>query len=471
MGLGGLWTVVRVVTDSDRVRASVPATSSRKVDALQRRVKRRGEDAGRGRGAGWRRQPADDKLLDFLLRFEAVTESQAAKWFYGGSMTRAKRRIGFMTHSGLVQKYRDFPAVGTVIIPTRHTAAAAYGRDSILNHVNAPAHSRLTHLLFVSEVAAATMYDPVNPRQVISEREIRVFQDRGDEQIIAMLRDRGVTIADKPGNKGVTPVNAMVRRTRGGESFDVRQNFWITVRTGGVHATFRIPDFIEIRDGEMWAVEVEIAEKDGYRIREILAGYRDCTTRHNPVASPSDPRTLGELGRPIHSQFRGVRWVCAEGIAERLTGPFITAASDITDTGDDDGKVVIPAGSRVYGVNPATEAAEPGYVEQVWAKSATGCRMFTALQDKALTNPKRPVTVEVLDPTDQPGLEYLLAQATLPPPYRADYTEWGKWRTLWQDDVGTDPDPVGFTRWLRHDDNYRRCISTTRRQLGRAQRR
>lgn len=450
----------RVVTVSEQVRREVSATESPTAAARVRRLHRQGEDAGRGKGAGWRRSADDDRLLDFLIRFEALTETQAAKWFYGGSMTRARRRIGFMEHSGLVQKDRGFPAVGVVIIPTRAAARAVYGRDTELNRINAPAFSRVTHLLFVAEVAAGIMNDPVHPREVISEREIRLYHDRGDDEIVGFLRSRGVTIATAPGQPGVWPTRAMVKHRSDGKEYTSERNFWITVRTGGAHASYRIPDLIEIRDGELWAVEIEIAEKDSYRLKEILAGYRDCSVHHAPV-EPHDTRQLSEIGRPIPAQFRGVRWVCSPDVAARLTGPMTTAHNGITDAS---GRTVIPAGEPVYGVDPVTNNPAPGYVEEVWAKSATGRRMFAALEDKALTNERRPVVVETLTADDQPGLEFLLAQATLSPRYRADFTEWAKWRTLWADAVAGDPHPVAFTRWLRLEQNYLACIHTTRGQ-------
>lgn len=463
VGVEGAGNVARKVSVSEQVRSSVAVMESPKVEALRRRRKRQGEDAGRGKNAGWRRGPADDQLLDFLVRFEALTEAQAAQWFYGGSLTRAKRRIGFMLHSGLVRKYHDFPAVGIVVIPTPAAGRAVYGRESPLAAVKPPSHSRITHLLFVAQSAASIMFDPTHPREVISEREIRLFHDRGDEAIRLLLESRGVTLAPSAGARGVWPMTAPVTRRREGRDVTVEHRFWITVRTGGVHATYRIPDFIEVRNGDMWAVEVELSEKDTYRIKEILAGYRDCTLHHAPVDEHTNQK-LGDTGRPIYSQFRGVRWICSDDIADRLTGPHKIAPRDITDNGRPDGQVIINAGTPVYGINPATDAPAPGLVEEVWAKSATGRLMFRDLPDKAMTNDRRPVTVERVNVDAQPGLEYLLSQAVLSPRYHADFTEWGKWRKLWADAVADDTSPVGFTRWLRHDANFSECIRTTRGQ-------
>ena len=451
----------RIVSASEQVERAVSGAVSYKTQARLRRLSHKGSQAGKHKLDGWRRQPADTQLLDFILRFEVTTIEQAARWFYGGSVTRARRRIGFMEHAGLIRKFRDFRHIGIVVLPTRAAATAVYGSHSPLADVRPPASSRIAHLLFVAEVAAQIMFDPDEPRQVISEREIRVYRERDTETIAELLRSRGVKLFPEH-HRGSRPTTASVTRKRDAREVVVDEDFWLTVRVGGPRATYRIPDLIEIRDGDLWAVEVEVARKSEDRLKDILRGYRDCTQAHEPVAA-DDSRRLKEL-RPVWRQFRGVRWVCADDVAEWLTGPSMRSPKDITRP-DTHGQpqVVIRRGERVYGVDPVTRKKAPGWIDQLWAESDHGRRMFSAIEDKSLTNYARPCVVEQLDMSSYPALEYMLAQETLPVRYHADFVEWERWRKLYKESVAGDDRTVDFTRWIRFEDNYRACIHMTRK--------
>ena len=450
--------MVAIFTVADQAREERRRGMSYEARARRKRLDNKGADAGRKYRDGWVRQAADDDFLGFIVRFEAMTVEQAAKWFYNGSMPRAWRRIRYMAHAGLVRKYKHSPATGTIVLPTVAAVHAVVGKNSPLVNLQPPAPSRINHILFVAEAAAATMKKHDDPRSVISEREIRHIHNQPEEKIIDFLRSYGVKIyPDDP--RGIRPATASVRRTRDGQSVMVDTSFWVTVHTRSSYATYRIPDFIEIRDGYMWAVEVEIAEKESARVFDILRGYRDARVGHATVGADTSGDLATVKPAPVYRQFRGVRWICSETVADRLTGPRRIAPRDVVDPNDE---VLIPAGNYVYGVDPLTNKPSPGWVEKIWNESPNGRLMFRNLADKSLTNPKRPVTVEKLDVHDLPGLDYLLAQAVMTTRFHADYREWQRWRKLWEQDTHDTGMNLRFTDWLSFNDNLQRCLAETR---------
>lgn len=359
--------------------------------------------------------------MSMVTRLGAVTMRQAHRYIYGGSYANVRRRIQFMVEAGLLNRLDTVPTAGTILWPTRAGRVAAVGDDSPLVAMQPPSEATMLHRLMVSEEVLRAVC--VVGRRVITEREIRLYQERGGDQLYRLLRTVGV-VRSVDGSAGVVP--AIIP----GE--DGERELWLQVPMRSGDTATRTPDFIEVTErGTLVAVEVELAVKPERLMRQILEGYREACTGHQPA--PKNQGLTMKNATPEVRQFESVRWVCSDPVFEELRGP-------------------------ANGVDPLTLQPRVGLVRDVWAESLTTHLFFQDPGTWKLNRARWPISVSRVTISHDANLEYAVLQRTLPDGYRCSLKAWKRWRQLWVDDTAGDDDRVGFDMWLRAPGNLRRCL-------------
>lgn len=417
--------------------------------ARSRRRFSRGELSGLTRGDGWRRDGRDLDLLAFLSRFTVISVRQAARFFYDGSWETARQRVRKMVESGLLERDNSIPWAGPVVWPTIDGQRAVLGSAHPLSTGVRPKASQMLHRLLITEQAAALV---TSGREVFSEREIRMFELRGPEELSDWLLDRGVVAGDgvSPGvvptvyNEPINEAGTVIQRER-----------WlacVTSPAGSTRRVLRYPDLIEVTDdGDLCAIEVELSDKEMSRLRGYVDGYRD-----------SGPYIVTEDGKPKvrHRQFRYVRWLCSPSVRQQLVGHR--------------GGVHPVSGAPALGVirssygeqsNNYTGDTSSVYQRRIRNKQ-TGQESAAPVEfDEHGVAQGRPMSGELIPMPDDDGIAWRLNQHFMPDRMYCSIGEWGRWRDLWLEDLteyGREPESLPFYRWIALSGNHERCLALTR---------
>lgn len=438
--------VVRVVHKWEMDLESVPVAVSkaRRARSLRRATvasaasKERVVDPrlrGKRRGHGWERSPRDEQLLEFVSLHGAMTQRQAAKWFYGGVEETARQRIQKMCESGLLETRVDVPWAGKVLIPTLDgQEVGLLNRDYSLPKKQLSLPRNLEHKLTVVDQALISRSRGVH---VISERQIRMFEARPAEVVTAYLQAHGAKVSADGIEPGIVPSTlTIVSEVAGG--FDVvgERETWLAlpIRTpldermaqfSTQCSGLRFPDFVEITaEGELVAVEVEIANKADARMAAIVEGYREALPYLEQVRKGD-----GATGRRIRRrQFRRTRWVCSPEVMVELQGTHDFVSGEHS----------------------------PGLIQTLMPE------VFGKNFDWSNQGETRPVQVLPVS-ADDVGVQYALDQRNLEPQYRCEYQEWVRWRALWQEELTEAARArYPFTRWIRATGKLQDCRDLTR---------
>lgn len=224
--------------------------------ARGRRRLTRGEDAGRRRGSGWERTAADEAVLQTTGRFGGMLLRQTSKHFYGGVEVTAKRRIGYMVDTGLLNRSDSSPWAGSVLWPTGEGMRAAHSAasDVPLDAPPAmPSDERLMHQMLVVDWVLDNHHWFTDG--VLSEREFRTLERSPTDTAAADFAAQAGLHAQ--------PVRQGERR---------RWFFLPMVATEG--GSLHCPDLIGIRGGALHAVEVEVSVKKKDRLLRALNAYK-----------------------------------------------------------------------------------------------------------------------------------------------------------------------------------------------------
>lgn len=416
-----------------------------------RRVRSAGVMSGTAYGHGWRRTDEDVRALEFVSRFSVASVRQLAQWFYGGSFHTARQRIQKMVDAGLVDREGTLTWAGTVVWPTVDGQRVALGESHPLIGSFRPPESQMLHRLLVSERAAEFVTAGV---QVFSEREIRLIEQRGANEMSEWLSERGVVAGDGL-TAGVVPSEYSEER-HGGDL--VTRQRWLACPTGMVRKSLRYPDLVAVTpEGELRAVEVELAPKETPRLAAIVDGYRDAGPYLKTVSRTVDGRTQTGT-KMVRRQFRFVDWYATPPVRRALLGH--------------------PAG-----VNPVTGMPALGVIRESYGRGKSDVsgrtdQVYTELvsvngqkqrQIKAWPGSgvmeNRPMSARQIPTPADDGLAWRVQQLCLTPTYQFPFGEWGRWRDLWLTDlqsVGRDPEVLPFHDWLVVGQNFRRCRELTR---------
>ena len=416
---------------------------------LRRRLSR-GERSGLKRGDGWRRDGSDIELLAFLSRFTVISVRQAARFFYDGSDERARRRVRKMVEGGLLERDNSIPWAGPVVWPTLDGQRTILGADHPLSTGVRPKASQMLHRLLITEQAAALV---TSGREVFSEREIRMFELRGPGELSDWLSDRGVVAGDGQG-PGVVPTvydesldssGAMARRER-----------WlacVTTRAGSTRRVLRYPDLIEVTaDGELCAIEVELADKELARLRGYVDSYRD--------AGPY--MVTGEDGQPQvrYRQFRYVRWLCSPSVRRQLVG-HRGGVHPVT------GVPALGVIRESYGEQNNAYVGDTSSVYQRRVRNKQTGELATVQVDFDSDGMAkgRPMSGELLPIPDDEGIAWRLTMHFLPDRMYCTLGEWGRWQELWLSDLpdfNRTREQLPFHQWIVLTGNHERCLALTR---------
>lgn len=365
-------------------------------------------------------------LLHLVTRLGAVTMRQAHRYVYDGSYANVRRRVQFMVEAGLLNRLDTVPSAGTILWPTRAGRVAAVGEDSPLVAMQPPSEATMIHRLMVSEEVLRAVC--VEGRRVMTEREIRLFQERGGDQLYRLLSTNGV-VRSVDGSAGVVPTTITDEKGT--------RELWLQVAMHSGDTVTRTPDFVEVTErGTLVAVEVELASKPEKLMRTILEGYREACTAHQPA--PMGQGLTMKNATPEVRQFESVRWVCSDPVFEELRGP-------------------------ANGIDPLTQQPRTGLVRSVWDSSLSTHLFFHDPSTWLLNRARWPISVARASIAHDAGLEYAVLQRTLPDGFRCSLRAWKQWRQLWDDDTAGDDDRVGFDMWLRAPGNLRRCLNASGR--------
>lgn len=417
--------------------------------ARERRRRSRGELSGLKLGDGWRREGRDMELLAFLSRFTVISIRQAARFFYDGSWETGRQRIRKMVEAGLLERDNSIPWSGPVVWPTLAGQRAVLGDAHPLATGVRPKESQMLHRLLVTEQAAALV---TAGREVFSEREIRMFEMRGPEELSDWLQARGVRAGDGH-SPGVVPTVYDEQISDSGSV--ARRQRWlacVTMPAGSSRRVLRYPDLIEVTDeGELRAIEVELADKEMSRLRGYVEGYRD-----------SGPYLVSENGQQQvrYRQFRYVRWLCSPSVRRQLVGHR--------------GGVHPVSGAPALGlIRDAYGAQSSPYVgdtSSVYTRTVrnrqTGQTSTRLVEfDEHGVAEGRPMSGELIEAPDDEGIAWRMAQQFMPDRMYCSLEEWGRWRDLWLSDlqeIGREPRSVPFHQWIALTGNHERCLERTR---------
>lgn len=415
-----------------------------------RRRRSQGELSGLRVGDGWQRDGRDAALLEFLSRFTVISQRQAARFFYGGSWETARQRIRKMAEAGLLERDHSLPWAGPVVWPTLDGQRAVLGSAHPLATGVRPKESQMLHRLLVTEQAAALI---TSGREVFSEREIRMFEARGPEELSAWLSSRGVKAGDGK-SPGVVPTVYDEQLSNSGAV--ARRQRWlacVTSPAGSTRRVLRYPDLIEVTDdGELRAIEVELADKENSRLRGYVDGYRD-----------AGPHIVTEDGREQLRlrQFRYVRWLCSPSVRRQLIG-HLNGIHPVT------GQPSLGVIRESYAAqsNPYLGDTSTVYTRKVKNKQTGHVerRLLNFNTDGVAEG--RPMSGELLSIPDDDGIAWRLAQHFMPDRIYCSLGEWGRWTDLWHTDLQEIDQPetvIPFHQWIVLGDNHQRCLELTRK--------
>lgn len=431
--------MVRVVQRWEVDAESVPLAVSKAQRARSNRRATAGARSGVHRGDGWVRKPADEQLLEFMSLHGVINLRQASKWFYGGNFETARSRVRKMFDAGLVERYIDTPWAGVVLFPTLDGQTVGLGGKDHPLRKQLAVPRNLEHKLTVIDHALVSRSRGLH---VISERQIRMFEARPVEEVHRYLAAHGARVSSDGVEPGIVPSTLTILReiaASAGGGFEVvgERKTWLglPVRTpvdermapfGSQRSGLRIPDYIEVSpDGELVAVEVEIANKADRRLSAIVDGYRDASAYLEKVGEK--PNGSPEI-RVRRRQFRQCRWVCSPEVLVELQGTHDFLSKE----------------------------HRPGVVQRSMPD------VFKASFDWSKQGDKRPVQVLHVN-ADDVGVQFALDQRNLEPQYRCGYREWLQWRALWRAEIAESLQPrFPFTRWIRGDGKLQACRAATR---------
>lgn len=411
--------MVRLVSFDEQTEEGAASTSSRKIVARQRRERKQGVSSGRNYRDGWRRTASDEQLLDAVTRLGVITLSQAHRYVYSLSRHTVRERFKHMVDAGLLKRLDSLPWAGPVYYPTRAGRQVVLGDDSPLLSMEPPADATMLHRLLVAEEALKLLADE---KTIITEREARLYEmgETPDK-----IEDRNRFLAEKGVRRSINNSPGVVPTPQGTKYGTVER--FLLVPTPAAESSYRIPDLFEVeKTGELRAIEIELSPKRAKRMRGILAGYRHACRGHNPEPYGST-RHLSEVG-PLYQQLSGVRWVGTEPVIDMICGP------------ED-------------GVGPISGKEDIGLVRPLWDSSETTHLFYLDPSTWAMRKKGWPVSVEPIDLSHDPGLEYALQQMVLPANYRAPLREWRMWRKVWEKETANDDNALAFPQWLRMPGN------------------
>lgn len=442
--------MVRILPSWEAELEDLEEGQSKYTKARERRRRSRGERSGLRRGDGWWRDGRDMELLAFLSRFTVISVRQAARFFYDGSWETARQRVRKMVEGGLLERDSSIPWAGPVVWPTLDGQRTVLGAAHPLSTSVRPKASQMLHRLLITEQAAALV---TSGREVFSEREIRMFELRGPGELSDWLSDRGVVAGDGQG-PGVVPTvydesldssGAMARRER-----------WlacVTTRAGSTQRVLRYPDLIEVTaDGELCAIEVELADKELARLRGYVDSYRD--------AGPY--MVTGEDGQPQvrYRQFRYVRWLCSPSVRRQLIG-HRGGVHPVT------GVPALGVIRESYGAQSNAYVGDTSSVYQRRVRNKQTGELATVPVDFDSDGMAkgRPMSGELLPIPDDEGIAWRLTMHFLPDRMYCTLGEWGRWQELWLSDLpdfNRTREQLPFHQWIVLTGNHERCLALTR---------
>lgn len=417
----------------------------------ERRLRSAGVGSGTAFGHGWRRGDADERVLEFVSRFSVASVRQLALWFYDGSVHTARQRVQKMVEAGLLDREFTLSWAGAVVWPTLDGQRAALGEGHPLVGSFRPPESQMLHRLLVSERAAEFVIDGV---EVFSEREIRLFEQRGPGELGEWLSARGVKAGDGS-SSGVVP-SVYSEELAGGEM--VRRERWLACPTGAARKSVRFPDLVAVTpQGELRAVEVELAPKETPRLAAIVDGYRDAGPYFATVTEVVNgtSRTRTKLRR---RQFRFVDWYATPPVRRALLGD-VGAVHPTTGAPS----LGVIRDSYARGRSDVTGRTDHVYTEVVDVGGRPERRLMDWPGDGVIEN--RPMSARALPMPADEGLAWRVQQLCLTSSYQFPFQEWGRWRDLWLADLaetGRQLEASPFYEWLKSGDNLRRCKELTR---------
>ncbi|WP_137876635.1 hypothetical protein [Rhodococcus sp. Q] len=188
---------------------SVPMAVSKAQRARSNRKARAGSASGVRRGDGWVRKPADEQLLEFMSLHGAINLRQASKWFYGGNFETARSRVRKMFDAGLVERHVDTPWAGVVLFPTLDGQTVGLGGKDHPLRKQLAVPRNLEHKLTVIDHALVSRSRGL---QVISERQIRMFEARPVEEVHRYLAGLGARVSSDGVEPGIVPSTLTILR-------------------------------------------------------------------------------------------------------------------------------------------------------------------------------------------------------------------------------------------------------------------
>ncbi|WP_197028064.1 hypothetical protein [Gordonia alkanivorans] len=452
--------------EAEALAASSGFTRRRRERMARLASRAAGVDSGlRRSGHGWRRSEQDEQLLQFVTLHGVILLRQAAKWFYDGSEDRAFRRVVKMRDAGLLNTDSGVAAwAGTAITPT--TTGQKVGvmeLPKVFHRLTRRAVSVPDNLLHATLVADHLLMRTRGDSRVraLTERQIRLLDGHDDpDEVREFLESQGVRFSTSEFEPGVRPGRVFRQRNVGGQVVTEESSTFLSVpvpapgqspHTREPHSV-RYPDFVYVtpRNGEMVAVEVEIATKPSDRLGAIVAGYSRSVARMVPdgVGGFKTISGVDAAGNEVtrtawrRHQFRQVEWLCIDESANLLCGRRDPRAQKRRDNG------MIPTAMPFEYKNPGGSGLRVDW-DQLPAVMPMQVHLVTA---------------------DDIGVRYRLDQRELSPQYRCSYQRWQVWRRVWENDV--EPElrgTVRFTRWLSGQSahgpfsNYEYCLLTENR--------
>lgn len=398
-------------------------TPSYSAVARRRRRASVGVFSGTNSGDGWRRLAEDEKVLEAATLLGVISLRQAHRYIYDLTFTSTRKRLARMVDVGLLVRLDNLNWAGAIYYPTRAGRKAILEEDSPLLALEPPAESTMLHRLIVAEEALKLLSAG---KTIITEREARLYEMGTTPENIEdrdyFLERKGVkrSINNSP---GVVP-------TKQSTNYGVVDRY-LLVPTRGGESHYRIPDLFEVTDtGELRAIEVELTPKRPARLRGILKGYRDACLAHNQEPRGTS-RTLKEVG-PVFRQLAGVKWVGTEPVINMIRGP--------------EGEVNSFSGKKDIGI-----------VRPLWESSLNTHLFYASPSSWPMVREAWPVSVNVLDLSYDPGLEYALEQMTMPVNLRHSFNQWAKWRKIWMKEMDGDKETIPFTKWIRLPGNFQKA--------------
>lgn len=437
--------------DFEAGKADIPVSVWRR----ERRLRSAGADSGTRLGHGWRRSSADEQLLSFVSRFSVVSQRQATRFFYGGVRNTARQRVQKMIEAGLLERGHDLTWAGPVLWPTLEGQRVGLGSGHPMVSAFRPPESQMLHRLLVNERVAELMSAGL---EVFSEREIRLFENRGAQEFGHWLEDRGVKRSTPDGlSPGVLPT--VYDEQVSGEW--MRRERWLACPNSAVgRKTLRYPDAVYVTpQGELGAVEVELAAKETPRMAAIIEAYRDRGPKFVSGTKRLEDGSTVPVDRISRRQFRFIDWYGTPPVLRTLRG-------------------------HPNSVHPLTQAPSPGLIRDIYGAGTSDVvgRTSTMYTERARRKGTdewfdkpcewdasgiikgRPMSARPIPLPNDPLLAWRLVQQCLPDSYKFDASLWEHWSNLWRSDLaerGRTEQEISFTSWLMLDENHARC-----RELG-----